>query len=266
MSLLPVLSDPAYSIEAELGAGGGSVVYKAWHSRLQKYVVLKRIKDESGLIQSGLQRAEVDILKNLKHTYLPQLYDFLDDPSGVYTVMEFIPGRSFAELLKETPRFGQKDVVRWAEQLSGALAYLHGQNPTVLHSDIKPANIMLTPEGDLCLIDFNISLLLDGDDAKALGLSHGYASPEQYGPPGLASGKQPPPGGLAPGGIPGSYMDGSEATVLDGGVPDDGYDPDSAVSAATELDGGAFDSSITDLSTGNTTDLGFAQPGGRLPR
>ena len=233
MGLLPVLSDPAYRIEAELGSGGGSVVYKAWHTRLQKYVVLKRIKDESGLIQSGLQRGEVDILKNLKHTYLPQLYDFLDDPSGVYTVIEFIPGRSFAELLKEGRRFEQKDVVRWAQQLSGALAYLHGQKPTVLHSDIKPANIMLTPEGDVCLIDFNISLVLEGGDAQVLGLSHGYASPEQYGPPGLAPDKRQPPTGGDPG--------------------------------ATVLDGGAFDPSITDLSTGNTTDLGPARPGSRAP-
>ena len=232
MSILPALSDPAYRIEAELGAGGGAVVYKAWHARLQKYVVLKRIKDESGLIQSGLQRGEVDILKNLKHTYLPQLYDFLDGPSGVYTVMEFIPGRSFAELLKEGRRFEQKDVIRWAEQLSGALAYLHGQKPTVLHSDIKPANIMLTPEGNVCLIDFNISLVLDGDDAKALGLSHGYASPEQYGLPGMQSSRQVSPV------APTNEQIAPAATMLDGGYPDP---------SATMLDGGYADPSMTEL-------------------
>jgi len=254
MSQLPTLSDPAYRIEAELGAGGGSVVYKAWHSRLQKHVVLKRIKDESGLIQSGLQRGEVDILKHLKHTYLPQLYDFLDDPSGVYTVIEFIPGLSFADLLKqpgagtavqkpqaadqqthmEGRRFAQKDVLRWAEQLSGALAYLHGQKPTVLHSDIKPANIMLTPDGDVCLIDFNISLVLDGDGAGALGLSHGYASPEQYGSPGMPRSKQAWPTGVAA----------PMPTELDG-----------------RLSGGPGDPYATELSTGNTTDLRFDNVG-----
>ena len=179
--VFPVLSDPAYRIEAELGAGGGGVVYKAWHSRLQKYVVLKRIKDESGLLQSSRQRGEADILKNLKHANLPQLYDFLEDPSGVYTVMEFIPGQSFAELLKGDAKFTQQQVVFWAEQLASALAYLHAQSPPVLHSDIKPGNIMLTPEGNICLIDFNISLVLSGEDTEMIGLSHGYAAPEQYG-------------------------------------------------------------------------------------
>ena len=292
MSLLPALADPAYRIESELGSGGGGVVYKAWHSRLQKYVVLKRIKDESGLIQSGLHRAEVDILKNLKHSYLPQMYDFLEDPGGVYTVMEFIPGQSFADLLKDGRRFGQKDVVRWAEQLAAALAYLHGQNPTVLHSDIKPANIMLTPEGDVCLIDFNISLVLDGGDARALGLSHGYASPEQYGPFSPPSKMQVPPAGIvSPAGnydpsvtqlggggydpsvtqLDGAGYDPSvtqlggggydpSVTQLDGG----GYDP-----SVTQLDGVNFDSSITSLSTGNTTDLQIARlgdPGAYAPQ
>ena len=177
----PVLSDNAYQIVAELGEGGGGVVYQAWHTRLQKYVVLKRIKDESGLLQASRHRSEADILKNLKHANLPQLYDFLEDPSGVYTVMEFIPGQSFAELLKRGNIFPQPQVVRWAEQLSAALSYLHTQTPPVLHSDIKPGNIMLTTNGDVCLIDFNISLVLAGEGAEMLGMSHGYASPEQYG-------------------------------------------------------------------------------------
>ena len=253
MSYLPALEDPAYRIESELGSGGGGVVYKAWHERLQKYVVLKRIKDESGLIQSGLQRAEVDILKNLKHTYLPQMYDFLEDPSGVYTVMEFIPGQSFDDLLKAGHKFSQKDVIRWAEQLSSALAYLHGQNPTVLHSDIKPANIMITPEGDVCLIDFNISLVLDGGDARALGLSHGYASPEQYGAPGPQSGQQGAGGVKAPraGASPPPPVSAAPSETLLGGagyaqnvtqLGGADYDPN-----VTQLDGAAYDPNITQL-------------------
>lgn len=181
----PAISDPTYRIEEELGSGGGAVIYKAWHSRLKKYVVLKRIKDDSGLLQSSRERGEVDILKNLKHMHLPQIYDFLTEPSGVYTVMEYIPGQSFYELQRSGKRFNQAQVVPWAQQLTSALAYLHGQNPPVLHSDINPRNIMLTPEGNLCLIDFNISLVLTGDSTEAIGLSHGYASPEQYGPQGL---------------------------------------------------------------------------------
>jgi serine/threonine-protein kinase len=189
-SQFPIISDPAYRIESELGSGGGGVVYKAWHTRLQKHVVLKRIKDESGLMQIDRRRGEADILKNLKHANLPQLYDFIEDEGGVYTVMEFIPGRSFAELLGAGKRrYPQAQIVGWARQLADALRYLHGQDPPVLHSDIKPGNIMLTPSGDVCLIDFNVSLVLTGESAQALGLSHGYASPEQYGPPISAAGR-----------------------------------------------------------------------------
>jgi len=189
----PVLRDGAYSIDAKIGSGGSGVVYRAWHARLQKYVVLKRIYNNSKLALSGRARRETDILKNLKHAHLPQLYDFLDEPSGIYTVMEFIPGHSFADLLKKNRKFTQAQVTRWADQLSEVLEYLHGQSPPVLHSDIKPGNIMLTERGDICLIDFNISLVMDGGDAEILGLSHGYASPEQYGPqelPGYYSGSE----------------------------------------------------------------------------
>jgi serine/threonine-protein kinase len=181
---LPAIADPAYRIEEELGAGGVGVVYKAWHDRLQKYVVLKRIRDEASGEHDRI-RTEVDILKNLKHSNLPQIYDFLQDGGGVYTVMEFIPGRSLAELTADGRRVPQRDVIRWAVQLSSALRYMHGQKPPVLHSDIKPANIMLKPDGDVCLIDFNVSLVLSGESAEVKGRSHGYASPEQYGPEAL---------------------------------------------------------------------------------
>ena len=178
----PILTDSNYHIESVLGSGGGGVVYKAWHARLQKHVALKRVTTSN---THSASRAEVDMLKNLKHAGLPQVYDFLAEESGVYTVMEFIPGKSLAQALSGGQRFSQKQVIKWAQELSGALAYLHGRKPSILHSDIKPANIMLTPEGEICLIDFNISLLLDGVNADAIGRSHGYASPEQYGPQAL---------------------------------------------------------------------------------
>lgn len=167
-----------YTIMEEIGAGGGGVVYKAYHERLDVYVVVKQIRDSvKGILES---RAEADILKNLKHAYLPRVYDFLEIDGGIYTVIDYIPGKSLDKLLKEQGKFPPEQVYRWAVQLAEVLDYLHRQDPSVIHSDIKPANIMLTPQGDICLIDFNISLAFDSSLKTSTGISGGYSPPEQY--------------------------------------------------------------------------------------
>lgn len=167
-----------YEIIEEIGSGGGGIVYKARHLRLQTDVVVKKIKDEvRGKIQN---RQEADILKRLKHPNLPRVYDFIETNDGVYTVMDFICGENLDVAVKKHGRFSQKQVKKWAEQLGEALKYLHSQNPPIVHSDIKPANIMLTQDGDVCLIDFNISLAMGGTMESAVGISAGFSPPEQY--------------------------------------------------------------------------------------
>lgn len=167
-----------YTLIDEIGSGGGGVVYRAYHERLKTYVVVKKIKEKvKGILDS---RAEADILKKIKHTYLPRVYDFLEIDDEIYTVMDYIPGKSLDKALVEEGRFSQKQVLAWAEELAEALEYLHNQNPPVVHSDIKPANIMLTPEGKICLIDFNISLAFDSSMKNSTGISGGYSPPEQY--------------------------------------------------------------------------------------
>lgn len=167
-----------YQLLEEIGSGGGGVVYKAYHERLRKYVVIKQIRDcVKGVLES---RAEVDILKNLSHTYLPQVFDFLEIDGEIYTVMDFIPGVSLEKALKIEGKFYQKEVLKWANQLAQALSYLHSQKPAIVHSDIKPANIMLRPNGDICLIDFNVSLAFNAGMRTSIGVSSGYSPPEQY--------------------------------------------------------------------------------------
>lgn len=163
-----------YRIIRKLGEGSGGVVYLAYHTRLEKEVVLKEIKNQHS---NKNNRREVDILKRLHHTYLPQVFDFIEMNGHLYTVMSYIPGKSFQDLMKQGYRFKQSQLRRWAMQLCSALHYLHSQNPPIVHSDIKPANIMLTPQGNICLIDFNISFFLDG--TTMIGYTNGYSSPEQ---------------------------------------------------------------------------------------
>lgn len=163
-----------YQILGKIGSGGGGTIYKAYHKNLEKEVVLKRI--HSGLLKNNI-RTEVDILKNLKSPYLPQVFDFLQVDGAVYTVMDYIPGQSLKEVLQEKTEFSQSRVIKWMDQLCQAVEQLHTQNPPIIHGDIKPANIMLTPKDDICLIDFNISG--DFQDSDILGFTPGYAAPEQ---------------------------------------------------------------------------------------
>lgn len=175
-----------YEIRQEIGSGGGGVVYLAWHLRLEKLVVLKADKRGVSANMEKLRR-EADALKSLSHSYIPQVYDFIVENGNVYTAMEYIEGESFDKLLRREQRFPQPMVVKWTRQLLEAVVYLHTRPPYgILHSDIKPANVMLTPAGDICLIDFNIALALGAEGVAAVGASRGYASPEHYGPEALA--------------------------------------------------------------------------------
>lgn len=189
----PVLRDGTYRIEEELGSGGGGVVYKAWYTNLNKYVVIKELKNASEA-DTETQRNEVEALKNVKSAYLPQVYDFITvpmkdgegrevrNPDGstgkrVFTVMEFVEGESLDKVLDQGRKFSQSQVMKWYGQIASALEEIHRHN--VAHRDIKPGNIMLTPEGDVCLIDFNAALV-GGNDVRLISRSLGYASPEQY--------------------------------------------------------------------------------------
>lgn len=166
--------ESTYAILEEIGSGGGGTVFKAYHKRLQKEVVLKKVHSN---LTGGNIRAETDILKNLKSKYLPQVLDFFELDGDVYTVMDFIPGRSLKACLKEGQKFKQNQVLKWLDQLCEAVEELHTQKPPIIHGDIKPDNIMLTPDNNICLIDFNVSG--DFENADVAGYTAGYAAPEQ---------------------------------------------------------------------------------------
>ncbi|MDR2360805.1 MAG: serine/threonine protein kinase [Oscillospiraceae bacterium] len=170
-----------YELIREIGLGGGGIIYLANHLRLDKHVVLKADKRKLTAKPETLRR-EIDTLKNLSHQYIPQVYDFVVEDETAYTVMDYIEGESFDKRLKNGERFTQSQVVYWACQLLEALSYLHSRPPHgILHADIKPANVMLTPHGDIRIIDFNAALALGEEGAAAVGRSSGYASPEHLG-------------------------------------------------------------------------------------
>lgn len=167
-----------YKILGIIGKGGSGIVYKAIHTRLQKEVVIKHLKNQ----RCELSRNETDLLKGIKHSYLPQVLDFIEQDGEAYTVMDYISGSDIDNLIKNGRKFHSGEIIKIAKQLCEAVSYLHSLNPPVIHSDIKPANVMLSESDDICLIDFNVSLVFN-KNAAVIGGTRRYAPPEQLGIP-----------------------------------------------------------------------------------
>lgn len=176
-----MLDNETYTICEVIGQGSGGVVYKAIHQRLNKYVVIKQLR-HSGQAAAPA-RAEADLIKGLKHSLLPQVYDFFETDGETYTVMDYVCSADLGKVLSSGTRLTKKQILKYSVQLCEAVKYLHSRRPAVIHSDIKPENIMVTDNDDICLIDFNISLLFNKSGNSVIGGTPGYAPPEQLGIP-----------------------------------------------------------------------------------
>ncbi|MBR6172308.1 MAG: serine/threonine protein kinase [Eubacterium sp.] len=178
--------DGKYEILKEIGRGGMSIVYLARDNRLNKQWAVKEIKnDGTKSIQTllkGLER-EANILRDVDHPVLPRIVDIINSRGTIYVVMDFIEGTNLADTLKTEGAQDQEDVIEWGRELASALDYLHSMDPPIIYRDMKPANVMLRPEGDVKLIDFGTAkeyTVESNADTTALG-TRGYAAPEQFG-------------------------------------------------------------------------------------
>ena len=176
-----------YEILKLIGRGGMSKVYLAMDKNLNKQWAVKEIqkrgtREESKIfIQSAL--AEANLMKKLDHPCLPRIVDIIEREEVIYVVMDYIEGEPLNRVLDKEGAQEQEKVIRWAKDLCGALNYLHHQTPPIIYRDMKPANIMLQPNGNVKLIDFGIAReFKDGniEDTTSLG-TKGYAAPEQFG-------------------------------------------------------------------------------------
>lgn len=179
--------DNKYEILKQIGKGGMSTVYLAMDKRLNKQWAVKEInkvandKNNEVVVQSLL--AEANLMKRLDHPSLPRIVDIIDNGRTIYVIMDYIEGESLDKILNTSGPQPQALVVEWAKQLCDVLRYLHNQTPPIIYRDMKPANIMLKPEGNLKLIDFGIAREYKKNnmtDTVSLG-TRGYAAPEQFG-------------------------------------------------------------------------------------
>ncbi len=163
-------------------------MYLAEHEQLKTLLAVKEIKPSSPTeAESNLADfvQEARMLVHLNHPNLPKVNDAFIEADAFYLIMEFIEGTTLESLLRDR-KGGPLDVgyvVEWGLQIADVLGYLHRQNPPIIFRDVKPANIMLQPDGVVRLIDFGIARRFNPESNKDTSLlgSVGYSPPEQFG-------------------------------------------------------------------------------------
>lgn len=179
------LLDGKYKILNKIGQGGMSVVYLAMNEKANKQWAIKEMRKEKNKNYEIMKQSlitETNLLKELKHPYLPSIADIIENDDTIIIVMDYVEGRPLSDILSEEGVIEEDKVADYAIQLCDVLDYLHSQNPPIIYRDLKPANIMLRPDGKITLIDFGTARKYNYDsvsDTTCLG-TIGYAAPEQF--------------------------------------------------------------------------------------
>ncbi len=189
-----LLSSGRYKIEQSIAAGGMGAVYRAIDVRFDdEPCAVKEMLDD---FQKDVDRSqavewfkrEAKLLLKLNHSCIPRVRDFFVENDRHYLVMDFIDGRTLAEILTKEGNVPGLDGAHgvseararsWAQQLCNVLGYLHRQNPPIIFRDLKPSNIMVTDQDEIKLIDFGIARTFQSQRQSTIIMTIGYAPPEQ---------------------------------------------------------------------------------------
>ncbi len=180
-----------YQVEAPIGIGGMSVVYRGRDLRFKdvvRYCAIKEMAQSAPDSQTRLLnlknfQREAGLLATLQHPAIPKVYDFFEENGKVYLVLEFIPGKDLETVLEEHGKpLDEERVARWALQICDVLSYLHNHKPEpIVFRDMKPSNVMVVGDDRIVLIDFGIARTLNRSDRKGTMIgTEGYSPPEQY--------------------------------------------------------------------------------------
>lgn len=177
-----------YEIIKMVGQGGMSTVYQAKDRTTKKLLAIKDIrrsgKDKNQTVEQSLM-AEGRMLMQLSNPRLPKIYEIIETDDTIMLVMDFIQGESLDKVLARKGPQGVQKALDWGMQICEAFHYLHNQPTPIIYRDMKPANIMLQPNGQLMMIDFGtartqkVGVAMQADTI-CIG-TEGFAAPEQYG-------------------------------------------------------------------------------------
>lgn len=176
-----------YRITQLVGQGGMGAIYLANDTRFSsKVCIVKEMLDhfhdpeQRDLATQNFYR-EADLLANLKHNSIPEVFDRFTEANRHYLVMEYINGADLEQRMHENGGpFDEKAVLGWAIQVCDVLSYLHHQKPPIIYRDMKPANLILTHFGKVYLVDFGIARFFNPQARGTMIGTQGYAPPEQY--------------------------------------------------------------------------------------
>ncbi len=188
---LGTILDGKFKIVQVLGEGGMGTVYKV--EQVGKPGYFRAVKEliispntPADELKSAIERfdKEIDLLFNLKHPLIPSLILSFQERGNYYFVMEFVPGRSLEKILEDSKSpLDEDQVINWMMKVCEALSYIHTRTPPIILRDLKPGNIMITPDDNVQLIDFGIARKFDPNkrtNTENLG-TISYASPEHLG-------------------------------------------------------------------------------------
>ncbi len=188
---LGTILDGKFKIVQVLGEGGMGTVYKVeqvdkpgYFRAVKELLISPNTTEEER--KSAIERfdKEIDLLFNLKHPRIPSLILSFHERGNNYFVMEFVPGRTLEKILEDNKGpLDEGQVINWMMQVCEALSYIHSRTPPIILRDLKPGNIIVTPDGNVQLIDFGIARRFDPNkrtNTENLG-TISYASPEHLG-------------------------------------------------------------------------------------
>jgi serine/threonine protein kinase len=185
-----------YCIRERIGQGGMGNIYLADDLRLEgRKCALKEVEHDrsvpANLLKEARQqfRREATFLARLDHPNLPKVSDFFAVGVRDYLVMDYIPGKDLRTLMLDAKQqnafLNEANILSWSYQLADALAYLHQQDPPLVHRDVKPSNLKITPSSVLKLVDFGLVKALVPDEMTITVIQGRgtalYTPLEQYG-------------------------------------------------------------------------------------
>ncbi len=177
------LINDRYKIEDTLGKGGMAVVYKARDLTLERSVAIKVLKQSYSTDPAFREHfhQEAKAAANLSHPNIVTVHDFGFDAERLFIIMEYVPGTDLKQLLEEAQHFGIQQTLTLMEQACAGVGYAHRAG--LVHCDIKPQNLLITPNQRLKVVDFGIARALvsihPDEKADVVWGSPHYFSPEQ---------------------------------------------------------------------------------------